>query len=125
LKICFDWDPARALGSVEKHGISFAEASTVFDDPLAAIFADEFHFTDEYQKIIIGHSLSGQLLLVCFTERDESIMRIFSVRKDYSSRAKRLSRKLQFLNRALRQMTKCCLNTSLITVNLARTGLPQ
>ncbi|MGO9460054.1 MAG: BrnT family toxin [Rhodomicrobium sp.] len=31
----FDWDPAKALSNLDKHGISFDEAMTVFLDPLS------------------------------------------------------------------------------------------
>nr|WP_274542404.1 BrnT family toxin [Candidatus Oscillochloris fontis] len=64
----------------QKHGISFEEAKTVFDDPLAVIFDDEIHSVYETREIIIGHSISQCLILVCFTERDGSI-RIISARR--------------------------------------------
>jgi len=52
----FDWDDAKAASNLAKHGVSFEEALTVFDDPLAAIFEDEGHSTGEDREIIIGHS---------------------------------------------------------------------
>ena len=52
----------------------------MFADPLAKIFDDEDHSTEEQREIIIGHSLSEQLLLVCFAAQEESV-RIFSARK--------------------------------------------
>lgn len=30
----FVWDPATAAQNLEKHGVAFEEAATVFDDPL-------------------------------------------------------------------------------------------
>ena len=39
----FEWDSRKAATNIRKHGVSFDEASTVFDDPLAAIFDDETH----------------------------------------------------------------------------------
>jgi uncharacterized DUF497 family protein len=30
----FEWDPAKAESNYQKHGVSFAEAATVFFDPL-------------------------------------------------------------------------------------------
>ncbi|MDX2040487.1 MAG: BrnT family toxin [Acidobacteriota bacterium] len=62
------------------HGVSFEEASTVFDDPLARIFDDDAHSVGELREVIIGHSLTGILLLVCFTERPNGILRIISAR---------------------------------------------
>ena len=37
----FEWDGRKAATNLRKHGVSFDEASTVFDDPLAVIFDDE------------------------------------------------------------------------------------
>lgn len=69
----FEWDPFKAEINKQKHGISFEEAMTVFDDPLAVIFDDEAHSTYETREILIGHSLQNNLLLVSFTERDGNI----------------------------------------------------
>ena len=48
--------------------------------PLAVIFDDQDHSTEEIREIIIGHSANNRLLLVSFTERDEAI-RIISARQ--------------------------------------------
>ena len=77
----FEWDEEKAASNVAKHGVTFAEASTVFGDPLAAIFNDEEHSLDESREIIIGHSVLHRLLLVSFTERGDEIVRIISARK--------------------------------------------
>lgn len=75
-----EWDSRKASVSLRKHGIGFHEAGTVFDDPLAAIFDDENHSAREAREIIIGHPLKNRLIVVCFTERNKSIIRIFSAR---------------------------------------------
>lgn len=75
----FEWDDAKAAANLRKHGISFEEAKTVFDNPLAVIFEDEAHSTDEFREIIIGHSQRNRLLLIAFTQRLDSI-RIISAR---------------------------------------------
>ncbi|NEP09710.1 MAG: BrnT family toxin [Symploca sp. SIO2C1] len=59
--------------------MSFEEAETVFDNPLALIFNDEAHSVDEYREIIIGHSCNNRVLLVSYTER-RSAIRIISAR---------------------------------------------
>jgi uncharacterized protein len=64
---------------VRKHGVSFDEAATVFLDPLARIHDDPDHSIGEVREIIIGHSTAGRLLLICFTERGDSI-RIINAR---------------------------------------------
>jgi uncharacterized protein len=80
VSIRFEWDKQKAAHNLRKHGVSFDEASTVFDDPLAQIFDDENHSADEEREIIIGHSAIGKLLLVSFTERGVNIVRMISAR---------------------------------------------
>lgn len=53
---------------------------TVFADPLARIFDDEWHSLNERREIIIGHSDPNGLMVVSFTERSEDIIRIVSSR---------------------------------------------
>jgi uncharacterized DUF497 family protein len=91
----FQWDPNKADVNLRKHGISFEEAVTVFKDPLALIFNDEKHSEEEHREIIIGTSMFSKLLLVCFVERDEDIVRIITARpatnqekKDYEENAR-------------------------------------
>jgi uncharacterized protein len=76
----YTWDPQKAATNSQKHHVTFEEAQTVFDDPLAVIFDDEAHSIDEIREIIIGHSLRNRLLLVSFTERATSV-RIISARR--------------------------------------------
>jgi uncharacterized DUF497 family protein len=76
----FEWDKQKADKNQVKHGISFVEATTVFQDFLAKIFDDDRHSGQEARQIIIGHSERNRLLLVCFTTRGDTI-RLFSARK--------------------------------------------
>lgn len=76
----FEWDARKAARNRRKHGVTFEEASSVFGDPLAAIFDDEGHSIDESRELIIGHSEQTRLLIVSFTERGERI-RIISARQ--------------------------------------------
>lgn len=75
----FEWDRLKAASNLNKHGVSFEEAQTVFNDPLAAIFDDDANSINELREIIIGHSQQNRLLLIAFTERTNSI-RIISAR---------------------------------------------
>jgi len=79
MSVGFEWDARKANANLRKHGVSFDEAATVFDDPLARIFDDPNHSLDERREIIIGHSIREVLLLVCFNERPSKI-RIMSAR---------------------------------------------
>jgi uncharacterized protein len=80
MSVHFEWDRHKAATNLRKHRVSFDEASTVFDDPAAFIFDDENHSAAEPREIIIGHSINHRLLLVCFTERTQEVVRIFSAR---------------------------------------------
>jgi uncharacterized DUF497 family protein len=75
----FEWDPAKAASNRVQHGVSFEEAATVFQDPLAKIHDDPDHFEGERRAIVVGHSVQGQLLLVSFTDRGSKI-RVISAR---------------------------------------------
>ncbi|MEI8371594.1 MAG: BrnT family toxin [Planctomycetota bacterium] len=77
----FEWDEDKAVSNLQKHGVSFDEASTVFTNPLAVLFDDEEHSDDEIREIAIGHTILQRLVLVFFTERGEDLIRIISARK--------------------------------------------
>ena len=76
----FEWDPLKAKRNLRNHGVSFSEATSVFADPLAKIFDDPDHSTEEPREFIIGHSASTKLLLICFTERHSGRIRLISAR---------------------------------------------
>jgi len=75
----FGWDPEKAAGNLERHGVSFHEAATVFGDPLSITVYDPDHSADEERFIIIGESERGRLLMVAHTERGGRV-RIISSR---------------------------------------------
>lgn len=77
----FTWDVNKAHTNLKKHTVSFDEAQTVFDDPLACIFDDEWHSFGEARELIIGHASNNRLLIVSFTELDSGIVRIISARQ--------------------------------------------
>ncbi len=81
MSLVFQWDPHKAASNARKHGIGFEEAITVFDDPLARIFTDEWHAAGEAREIIIGHAGAGRLLLVVFAEGADARVRIISARR--------------------------------------------
>ena len=76
----FEWDKKKAESNLKKHKVGFDEATTAFDDPLAHIFEDEDHSEEEDREILIGQSTLKRLLVVCFVERAENLIRIFSAR---------------------------------------------
>lgn len=81
MPVSFEWDPEKAAANVRKHDVEFAEAASVFSDPLARIFADEAHSDFEQRELIIGHSRRELLLVVSFTEFALGHIRIISARR--------------------------------------------
>ena len=76
----FEWDDKKALANIEKHGVSFGEATEVFYDPNALEDYDVDHSTEELRFFIIGLS-SRRLLYVIYAEREGDLVRIISARK--------------------------------------------
>ncbi len=76
----FEWDQTKAAGNLKKHDVDFAEAMTVFADPLSSTFPDPDHSLDEDRFVTIGTSARGRVLMVVHTDRDERT-RIISARK--------------------------------------------
>jgi len=78
----FKWDENKNQINIRKHGISFEEATTVFDDDFAIYIPDDEHSQDEERFIAIGESALDRLLVVCFCERENAeIIRLISARK--------------------------------------------
>ena len=75
----FEWDRRKAKYNLRKHGVSFEEASTVFDDVLAAFYEDPDHSVHEKRFLMIGTSARGRLFYIAFADRNER-MRIISAR---------------------------------------------
>jgi uncharacterized protein len=69
----FSWDENKAIRNLAKHGVSFEEAKTVFDDPLYVDIYDPDHSQSEVRYIIIGESQQGRLLVASYTERGKAI----------------------------------------------------
>jgi uncharacterized DUF497 family protein len=76
----FEWNSDKAKLNLEKHGVFFQEAATVFNDPLSVTFPDPDHSIGENRYVIIGISRFGQLLVVAHTDQGEKV-RIISARK--------------------------------------------
>jgi uncharacterized DUF497 family protein len=76
----FEWDPEKAAGNLKKHGVGFAEAMTVFADPLEVTIPDPDHSEGETRFLSIGSSDEERLVVVAYTERDGKI-RIINARE--------------------------------------------
>ena len=78
----FAWDDDKAEENQRKHGVSFAEAGTVFYDENARLQYDPDHSEDEDRFLLLGVSYSLHILVVshCYREKD-TVIRIISARK--------------------------------------------
>ena len=76
----FAWGEKKAARNLTKHGVSFEESATVFDDPLSETFPDPDHSLEEHRFVIIGSSESGKILVVAHTDGGE-LVRIISTRE--------------------------------------------
>lgn len=76
----FEWDKEKAEVNLKKHGVSFEEAITVWNDYFYIDLFDDEHSIEENRFIIIGESIETRLLIVSYTERENRI-RIISARE--------------------------------------------
>lgn len=77
----FTWDRRKDRANVEKRSVSFAEASTVFGDPLAATIGDPDHSEGEARFVTMGFCANNRLIVVSHTEEGDTV-RIISARAD-------------------------------------------
>jgi len=78
----FDWDENKNRINLEKHGITFEEASTVFFDERAILFDDPEHSIDEDRFLLLGMSETAKVCIVCHCYREsDTVIRITSARQ--------------------------------------------
>lgn len=80
--ILFEWDEAKERSNIEKHGIDFKAAASIWGDRFAMSREDVDHSWDEFRVVRIGTSIDSRLLMVVHCYRDENgTIRIISARK--------------------------------------------
>jgi len=86
----FDWNTEKSRLNKAKHGASFEEAKTVFQDENARLIADDTHSIDEDRFVLLGLSFALRLLVVCHCYREsDHVIRIISARR--ASQTERLT----------------------------------
>jgi uncharacterized DUF497 family protein len=75
----FEWDDTKAAANLDKHGISFEEATFAFDDPEALDYVDESELYPEIRYKLVGR-VESKVLVVIYTPRAPRI-RIISARE--------------------------------------------
>lgn len=74
----YEWDPNKAIADIEKHGIDFTDAVTVFKD-LNAVTIDDPDYKEQ-RFITIAMDAFGRILVVVYAWRGDNI-RLISARK--------------------------------------------
>jgi len=74
------WDPVKATQNLKKHGVSFEEASDVFDDSFRSTVFDEDHSDEEDRYVSLGLTTTDKLLIVFYTHRGETV-RLITARR--------------------------------------------
>jgi uncharacterized DUF497 family protein len=72
----FEWDLTKESVNIKKHGVTFTEASTCFNDSAGIQFTDSTHSQLEKRFFWVGESSAGRILTTRFTLRGDTI-RIF------------------------------------------------
>jgi uncharacterized protein len=85
MQLIFEWDAKKATINLKKHGVSFEEAKTLFNDPFLLTYPDTEHSDIEERFISIGYSNRNRTLLVIHADKEEGeefvIVRIISCRQ--------------------------------------------
>ncbi len=92
----FEWDPKKEAINIQKHDITFEQASYVFSDPYALNKYDEEHSEDEDRWLLLGKSMNEVILVVVHTFKDQGgveLVGIISARKATKNESKEYQRR--------------------------------
>lgn len=81
--MAYEWDPVKAEANLRKHGVSFEEATSVFEDPLVTLPNDlRSDYEDRWITIgrIVKERMAELIVAVVSVSRDGTI-RIISARR--------------------------------------------
>ncbi|MCX7014502.1 MAG: BrnT family toxin [Candidatus Sumerlaeota bacterium] len=85
----FEWDADKARENLRKHGVSFEEARTMFEDEFGVEFYDDTHSEWEDRFLLLGLSSRMRLLMICHCYREsKSLIRIISARQATKNEAR-------------------------------------
>lgn len=76
----FEPNPKKAAQNRRKHGVSFDEAATAFDDPFCTEPIEDFSSAEEQRWVVYGESARGKILRVVYCERGNR-RRLITARK--------------------------------------------
>jgi hypothetical protein len=75
----FEWDDAKNVINIRKHGIDFVDATEVFEHPML-ILRDDREYYDEERWTGIG-LMQMHTIVVVYVEKHNNIIRLISARK--------------------------------------------
>jgi uncharacterized DUF497 family protein len=86
----FDWDQGNDRKSVDKHGVTQAEAEQIFFNEPLLVVEDARHSDREARLHALGRTDAGRLLHVTFTlRRDDTMIRVISARSMHRNESRR------------------------------------
>jgi uncharacterized DUF497 family protein len=75
----FEWDEAKRLANIEKHGLDFNDAPELFTGQMVIVLDARLYYGEER---FIGFGVCKQrVLAVVFTKKEPDIIRLISLRK--------------------------------------------
>ena len=89
----YEWDPAKAKSNQEEHGVDFADAVQVFDNP--HLNKEDTDAVGDQVFVALGMDNLGRLLVVVYTYRKDK-MRLISARKATKKEGKEYARRIRF-----------------------------
>ena len=76
----YEWDEAKRVANLAKHGVDFTDAVGTLEDPFGRTFEDG-DTEGEARFVSLGYGFCGRILYVVWTERGAETIRIISARK--------------------------------------------
>src|SRR4051812_47912656 len=89
----FEWDEAKNRANHRKHGLDFADARQVFDNPLFVEPDTREPYTEE--RFIGLGTLHARVVVIAFAERGEQTIRVISLRKANKREQKQYAKAIQ------------------------------
>ena len=74
----FEWDEAKRLSNLRRHGIDFAEAARIFEGLTHTVEDNRFEYGEE--RLLTYGLFRGKVVVIVHTERSGTI-RVISIRK--------------------------------------------
>lgn len=74
----FEWDEAKRLSNLDKHGIDFLDVEEVFDGDIVTVEDDRYGYNE--QQFVTFGVLQGRIVAVTYTDRGD-VVRIISIRR--------------------------------------------